>query len=106
MLLEQYAAILEEHVRLDMALALRTIEQGGVLEDLTNLLRQQTESKLTVEIEDFLDDLKTRTTSVRNSGRARIIECASTRSSMSFTWLVLSALLSGISDMSGPMSAF
>ncbi|GEM_PF-2562400 len=60
-----------------MARALRTIEQGGVLEDLTNLLRQQTESELMVEIEDFLDDLKTRTTSIRDGGSARIIKCAS-----------------------------
>jgi len=45
--------------------------------DLISLLRQQTESKLTVEVEDFLDDLKTRTTSIRDGGSVRIIECAS-----------------------------
>jgi len=77
MLLEQYAAIVEKHVRLDMARALRTIGQGGVLTDLISLLRQQTDSKLTVEVDDFLDDLKTRTTSIRDGGSARIIECAS-----------------------------
>ena len=44
---------------------------------LISLLRQQTESRLTVEVEDFLDDLETRTTSIRDGGSARIIECTS-----------------------------
>jgi hypothetical protein len=34
-------------------------------------------SILTTRVEDFLDDLKTRTTSIRDGGSARIIECAS-----------------------------
>ncbi len=77
MLLEQYATISKTHLRLDTVRSLLTIEQGGALVDLTGLLRQQTESKLTVEVEDFLYDLKTRTTSIRDGGGARIIECAS-----------------------------
>lgn len=77
MLLEQYATIFKTHLRLDTVRSLLTIEQGGALADLTGLLRQQTESKLAVEVEDFLDDLKTRTTSIRDGGGARIIECAS-----------------------------
>jgi hypothetical protein len=77
MLLEQYATISKNHLRLDTVRALSAIEQGGALVDLISLLRQQTESKLTVEVEDFLDDLKTRTTSIRDGGSARIIECAS-----------------------------
>ena len=76
MLLEQYATISKNHLRLDMKRALMAIEQGGSLMDLISLLRQQTESKLTVEVEDFLDDLKTRATSIRDGGSARIIECA------------------------------
>jgi len=77
MLLEQYATISQNHLRLDTVRALLAIEQGVVLVDLINLLQQQTESKLTLEVEDFLDDLKTRTTSIRDGGGARIIECAS-----------------------------
>ncbi len=80
MLLEQYATISKTHkthLRLDTVRSLLTIEQGGALADLTGLLRQQTESKLTVEVEDFLYDLKTRTTSIRDGGGARIIECNS-----------------------------
>lgn len=77
MLLEQYATILKAHVRLDIVRALRTLGQGGALVDLTSLLRQQTESRLTVEVEDFLDDLETRTTSIWDGGSARIIECTS-----------------------------
>ncbi len=77
MLLEQYATISKTHLRLDTLRALLTIEQGGALMDLISLLRQQTESKLAVEVEDFLDDLETRTTSIRDRGGARIIECAS-----------------------------
>jgi len=77
MLLEQYATISKTHLRLDTVRSLLTIEQGGALADLIGLLRQQTESKLAVEVEDFIDDLKTRTTSIRDGGGARIVECAS-----------------------------
>ena len=77
MLLEQYATISKNQLRLDTVRALRAIEQGGALVDLISLLRQQTESRLSVEIEDFLDDLETRTTSIRDGGSARIIQCAS-----------------------------
>ncbi|MEA2079890.1 MAG: hypothetical protein U9P00_08550, partial [Pseudomonadota bacterium] len=77
MLLEQYATISKNHLRLDTVRALSAIEQGGALVELISWLRQQTESKLAVEVEDFLDDLKTRTTSIRDGGSARIIECAS-----------------------------
>ena len=77
MLLEQYATISKNQLQLDTVRALRAIEQGGSLVDLISLLRQQTESRLTVDIEDFLDDLETRTTSIRDCGSARIFECAS-----------------------------
>jgi hypothetical protein len=77
MLLEQYATISKNQLQLDTVRALRAIEQGGALVDLISLLRQQTKSRLTVEVEDFLDDLETRTTSIRDGGSARIIECAS-----------------------------
>ena len=77
MLLEQYATISKTHLRLDIIRSLLAIEQGGALVDLMDLLEQQTESKLTVEVEDFLDDLKVRTTSIRDGGGARIVECAS-----------------------------
>jgi hypothetical protein len=76
-LLEQFATISKDHLRLDAVRALLAIEQGGALVDLISLLRQQADSKLPVEVEDLLDDLKTRTTSIRDAGGARIIECAS-----------------------------
>jgi hypothetical protein len=76
-LLEQFAMISKDHLRLDAVRALLAIEQGGALVDLISLLRQQADSKLPVEVEDLLDDLKTRTTSIRDAGGARIIECAS-----------------------------
>jgi hypothetical protein len=76
-LLEQFATISKDHLRLDAVRALLDIEQGGALVDLISLLRQQADSKLPVEVEDLLDDLKTRTTSIRDAGGARIIECAS-----------------------------
>jgi hypothetical protein len=76
-LLEQFATISKDHLRLDAVRALLAIEQGGTLVDLISLLRQQADSKLPVEVEDLLDDLKTRTTSIRDAGGARIIECAS-----------------------------
>jgi hypothetical protein len=77
MLLERYATISERHLRLDTVRTLLAIEQGAALVDLSVLLREQTESGLTAEVEDFLDDLKKRTTSIRDGGSARIIECAS-----------------------------
>lgn len=77
MLLEQFATLSKSHLRLDAVRALLAIEQGAALVDLITLLRQQADSKLPVEVEDLLDDLKTRTTSIRDAGGARIIECAS-----------------------------
>ncbi len=75
-LLQQYATLSKTHLRLDTIRSLETLEQGGAPAELIDLMRKQTESKPTVEVEDFFDDLKTRTTSIRDGGAARIVECA------------------------------
>ncbi len=66
-----------ERFQLDIRQGLDAIDEGHDLSELNSLLQKQSDNPIHEEVEDFLDSLRMRTSSLRNGGSAHIIECTS-----------------------------
>ena len=77
LVLDLYAQKVSDVVwRLDLPKLLKAAAEGSSIEDLTEFLRARSAEPLPQTVEQFLADVESRTTSLKDKGTGRIIECS------------------------------